>query len=145
MKVNGNTEKLIPNFFEKKHYVLHYRNLKLYLELGLCLKKIHRAIAFCQSAWMAPYIRFNIEHRCNASNQFESNLFKLFNNATFGKCIQNVKCRCVVKLVMQPLQLERLASKPTFHSCHIIHRKLAGVHMSKSIIRLDKPIWVYHC
>ena len=142
MKVNGNTEKLIPNFFEKMHCVLHYRNLELYLELGLRLKKIHRAIAFWQSVWMAPYIRFNIEHHRNASNQFESNLFKLFNNATFGKSIENVKRRCVVKLVTQPSQLERLASKPTFCSCRIIHRKLAGVHMSKSIVRLDKPIYV---
>ena len=141
MKVNGNTEKLVPNFFEKKHHVLHYRNLKLYLELGLRLKKIHRATAFCQSVRMAPYIRFNIEHRRNASNQFESNFFKLLNNATFGKSIENVKCRCVVKLVTQPSQLERLAFKPTFRSCHIIHWKLAGVHMAKSIIRVHKPIY----
>ena len=56
MKTSGKTVKLAPNFNEKHRYVLLYRNLKLYLQLGLLLKKIHRVIGFCQSAWMRPYI-----------------------------------------------------------------------------------------
>ena len=35
----GNVKKLVPNFFYKGKYVLHYENLKLYLRLGLKLKK----------------------------------------------------------------------------------------------------------
>ena len=35
----GNIKKLVPNFFEKQNYVLHYDNLQLYLRLGLKLKK----------------------------------------------------------------------------------------------------------
>ena len=81
MKTSAKAVKLVPNFNDKRQYVLHYRNLKLYLQLGLVLKKIHRVIAFYQSAWMKPYIRFNIEQRQKASNQFESSLFKKFNNA----------------------------------------------------------------
>jgi hypothetical protein len=38
--------KLMPNLNHKTKYVLHYRNLKLYLELGLRLTKIHRALSF---------------------------------------------------------------------------------------------------
>ena len=34
----GNVEKLVPNLFDKKKYVLNYRNLQLYLTLGLTLK-----------------------------------------------------------------------------------------------------------
>jgi len=33
-------EKLIPNMNEKKKYVLHYKNLKQYLDLGLKLTKV---------------------------------------------------------------------------------------------------------
>ena len=42
----GKVGKLIPNLRDKKEYVLHYRNLQLYLKLGLKLKKIHRALEF---------------------------------------------------------------------------------------------------
>ena len=37
----GNVKKLVPNFSDKEKYVIHYKNLKLYLRLGLKLKKIH--------------------------------------------------------------------------------------------------------
>ena len=36
----GNVKKkLVPNFFDKKNYVLHCENFQLYLRLGLKLKK----------------------------------------------------------------------------------------------------------
>jgi hypothetical protein len=35
------TEKLIPNLHPKERYVVHYRNLKLYLSPGMKLTKIH--------------------------------------------------------------------------------------------------------
>ena len=37
--------KLIPTLSDKKDYVLHYKNLQLYLSLGLELKKIHRVFS----------------------------------------------------------------------------------------------------
>ena len=39
-------DKLICSFLPKKHYVLHYKNLKQYLEEGRILKKVHRGIKF---------------------------------------------------------------------------------------------------
>ena len=35
----GNVQKLVPNFFDKEKYVLHYENLQVYLRLEL--KIIH--------------------------------------------------------------------------------------------------------
>ena len=47
IKLKGNPkEKLILNLQDKKKYVLHYRNLKLYLEVGMQIKKIHRSVEF---------------------------------------------------------------------------------------------------
>ena len=43
-------EKLVPNLRDKTKYVLHYRNLKLYIQLGMRLTKIHRVIKFKQQA-----------------------------------------------------------------------------------------------
>ena len=38
----GDVKKLIPNLGNKTKYVLHYKNLQLYLPLGMKLTKIHR-------------------------------------------------------------------------------------------------------
>ena len=37
----GDVKKLIPNLGNKTNYVVHYRNLQLYLPLGMKLTKIH--------------------------------------------------------------------------------------------------------
>ena len=37
----GDVKKLIPNFGNKTKCVLHYKNLQLYLSLGIKLTKIH--------------------------------------------------------------------------------------------------------
>ena len=55
-------DKLISSFIPKKHYVLHYKNLKQYLQEGMILKKVHRGIKFVQKPWMESYIRKNTLH-----------------------------------------------------------------------------------
>ena len=67
----GDVKKLIPNLGNKTNYVVHYRNLQLYLSLGVKLTKIHRLVKFKQSDWMKKYINFNTEKRMNAANDFE--------------------------------------------------------------------------
>ena len=55
----GNVEKLIPNLGNKTNYVVHYKNIQLFLSLGMKLTKIHRVLRFKQSDWMKEYIDFN--------------------------------------------------------------------------------------
>ena len=75
-KASAEVEKLVPNLRDKNRYVLHYRNvldyrnLQLYLGLGMKLRKIHRALCFEQSPWMEPYIRMNTELRKQATSVF---------------------------------------------------------------------------
>ena len=71
----GDVEKLVPNLDNETNYVLHYRNLQLYLSLGMKLTKIHRVLKFKQSDWMKKYIDFNTEKRTNAVHAFEKDFF----------------------------------------------------------------------
>ena len=71
----GDVKKLIPNLGNKTKYVLHYRNLQLYLSLGMKLTKIHSVLKFKQSDWMKKYIDFNTKKRTNAATSFEKEFF----------------------------------------------------------------------
>ena len=67
----GDVKKLIPNLGNKTNYVVHYRNLQLYLSLGMKLTKIHGVLKFKQPDWMKKYINFNNEKGMNAANDSE--------------------------------------------------------------------------
>ena len=59
----GYVKELIPNLGNKTNYMLHYRDLQLYLSLGMKLTKIHKVLKFKQSDWMKKYIDFNTEKK----------------------------------------------------------------------------------
>ena len=42
----GDVKQLIPNLGNKTKYVVHYKNLQLYLSSGIKLTKIHRVLQF---------------------------------------------------------------------------------------------------
>ena len=50
------TNKLVLNVMDKKKYVLHISALKFYLQHGLRLKQVHRAISFKQANFLKPFI-----------------------------------------------------------------------------------------
>ncbi|CAB4019693.1 uncharacterized transposon-derived, partial [Paramuricea clavata] len=135
-------KKLIPNLNDKKNYVLHYRNLKLYLELGLKLTKVHRGVKFEESPWLAKYIQLNTNLRTKGATDFEKNFFKLMNNSVFGKTMENVRNRVNVKLVTAEEQLNKLAKKSYFKSVNIFTENLIAVHMEKTTVKLVKPIYL---
>ena len=55
----GGVNKLVPNLGNKNKYVVNYRNLQLYLSLGMKLVKVHKILKFKQSDWLKGYINFN--------------------------------------------------------------------------------------
>ncbi|XP_063420723.1 uncharacterized protein LOC134705941 [Mytilus trossulus] len=136
------TEKLIPNLHPKQKYVVHYRNLKLYLSLGMKLTKIYRVMTFEQRPWLKTYIDFNTEKRKLATNEFEKDFFKLINNAVFGKTMENLRKRTDIKLLNGQSKARKLISKPKFHAFKIFNDDLVAVHMLKQRLYLNRLIYV---
>ena len=75
----GDVKKLIPNLGNKTNYVAHYRNLQLYLSLGMKLTKTHRVLKFKQSDQIEKCIDFNTEKRMNAANDFGKKIKLMIN------------------------------------------------------------------
>ena len=145
VECKNRVEKLIPNLRDKKKYVLHYKNLIQCLQQGMKLKKIHRGIRFVESEWMKPYIEMNTQLRTKAKNNFEKDFYKLMNNSVFGKTMENIRNRVDVKLVNNVERLKKLAAKPNFKSRKIFSENLIAVHMKKTSLTMNKPVYLGMC
>ena len=145
VKCENGVEKLIPNLRDKNKYVIHYRNLIQCLKAGMKLKKIHRGIKFIESAWLKPYIDKNTYLRTQAKNNFEKDFFKLMNNSVFGKTMENIRNRVVVKLVNTKEKLKKLVAKPNFRNRKIFSENLVSVHMKKTSLTMNKPVYLGMC
>ena len=141
----GLVHKLIPTLSNKEKYVLHYRNLQLYLDLGLKINKVHRVLEFNQSPWLKQYINFNTQKRTQAKNSFEKDFFKLMNNSVFGKTMENIRKRVDVRLITDEKRLLKMVSKPTYVSSKIFNENLVAVHKIKETLTLNRPAYVGMC
>ena len=145
VKCKNGVEKLIPNLRDKKKYVLHYKNLIQCLDMGLKIKHIHKGIKFVESEWIKPYIDKNTNLRAKAKNNFEKDFYKLINNSVFGKTMENIRNRVDVKLVNTEEKLRKLVAKPNFRSRKIFSENLVSVHMKKTSLTMNKPVYLGMC
>jgi hypothetical protein len=88
------------------------------------------------------YIDFNKNLRTKAKNDFEKDFFKLMNNSVFGKTMENIRNCVVIKLCSNEKKVEKLITKPNFESRTIFTKSLVAVHMKKTKIVFNKPIYI---
>ena len=138
----GDVKKFTRNLGNKTNYVAHYRNLQLYLSLGMKLTKIHRVLEFKQSDWMKKYLNFNTEKRMNVANGFEKDSFKLMINSVYGKTMENLRKRINVRLVNKAEDFLKYTSKATFITHKIFGKDYAAILEIKPVFVLNKPIYV---
>ena len=145
-KLKGSTvSKLIPNLNDKENYVIHYENLKLYERLGLRITKIHRGTKFEESAWLKSYIDLNTSLRTHATNAFGKDFFKLMVNSVFGKTMENIENHVDVRLVTNEKEAIKLAAKPNYDSRTIFNENLIAIHMKRTKLFYNKPIYLGMC
>lgn len=134
--------KLSATFHERKNYIIHFKNLKLYLSLGMILTKIHRAVEFKQKNFIAPFIEKCTIERQKANSKFEQDQFKKLANSTYGKTIQNVRGYINVKLHTNIKSLQKAIASHTFKYFTIIDTNLVQTnHFTPTIIH-DKPLFI---
>ena len=136
------TPKLILNVKNKEKYVVHIKTLQYYMKKGLILKKVHRIIKFQQRQWLKPWIDFNTGKRKEAKSDFEKDMFKLMNNAVYGKTMENVRNHIDFELVATQERLQKCVNNPNYKNRHIINENLVGVEKTKTKLKLDKPIYL---
>lgn len=148
-------KKLLTTLFDKKKYVIHYRALKQCIEHGLILRRVHRVLVFSQSTFLKTYIDNNTRLRTLAKSAFEQDLYKLNNNACYGKSVESVEKRVDVKLISNwnnegqrtsrgryKLNAENLISKPNFHSMSIFTENFVAIQMNRLTVEYNKPNYI---
>lgn len=102
-----------------------------------------RVISFKQSAWLKGYIDMNTELRKKATNSVAKDMFKLLNNAIFGKTIEDVRNRRNVEFIFahQWSRAVKHASHPWVKAWRvIIPDKLIAIEKARAVVVLDRPI-----
>jgi DNA-directed RNA polymerase subunit RPC12/RpoP len=80
--------KLIPNLEEKKDYLIHSALFSLYRRQGVEFT-IKEVIQFDQESILKDFVEIAMELRKKSTSEFHKTLFKLINNALYGRMLMN--------------------------------------------------------
>ena len=75
-------------------------------------------------------------------DDFEKDLFKLMNNAVFGKTMENIRKHRNIKLVTTDKKRNKLVSEPDYHTINYISEDLSMIEMNKTKVKMNKPIYL---
>ena len=143
IKYNEKDKKLILDLLPKKNYKVYSKNLEYYLKLGVKVSKVHRIFTLDEKPFLKEYIDLNTELRKNSKNDLEKDLFKLMNNAIFGKSMENVVNRSNIKLINNnPEKLLKLIKQPNFQNAYEISNRLALVESKPIKTVFNKTIYM---
>ena len=84
----------------------------------------------------------NTELRKLAKDDFETDLFKLMNNAVFGKTMENIRKHRDIKLVTTDKNRNKLVSEPNYHTMNYISKDLSIIEMNKTKVKMNKSIYL---
>jgi hypothetical protein len=86
----------------------------------------------------------NTELRTKAVNDFEKDFFNLMNNSVFGKTMENIENHVDIRLVGNEKEA-LLAAKISYDRCTIFDQNLIAVHMRRTKLKYNKPIYLGMC
>jgi hypothetical protein len=84
----------------------------------------------------------NTERRKLAKSDFDKELMKYASNSVFGKTCENVRNRKRIELVNNEKRLDKLISSSMFIDRTIFAENLVAVHLRKTSIKMNKPLYI---
>ena len=75
-------------------------------------------------------------------NNFELDFFKQMNNFVFGKTLENIRNRVDIRLITSDKVTKKLVAKPHYNRCTIFDESLITVHLKKTKLYLNKPVYL---
>ena len=141
------TSKLICVQTNKEYYIVHYRNLKFYLRMGMIIKKVHRIVSFNQSPWLAKYIDYNTKKRAEADSDFMKDYHKNIICSFFGKTMEDVRNRIKVEFVKNTdeRKILQFQSRLVFNGFHKSYQDYDSYTFKSNVIKMEKPIYLGIC
>ena len=138
------TNKLICDQTNKEYYIVHYRNLKFYLRMGMIISKVHRIVSFDQSPWLKPYIDYNTNKRAQADSDFEKDYHKNLICSFFGKTMEDVRNRIEVEFVKNTNERKILQyqSRLDFDGIHKSYQDYDSYTFKSNVVKMEKPIYL---
>lgn len=134
------SKKLGGTFYDREKYVIHYGNLKLYLQLGMELLGIHRVLKFRQSTFLKTYIDFCTTQRSRAVSQYKRGIWKLMANSCFGKFIENNRSHTNCIMITDEAHLRRTTASHRYTGMKIISKDFVIAFMKQTKIK-SKQAW----
>ena len=134
--------KLMLTHYPKENYVIHWRLLQIYLQLGVQITKVHRGVKFSQASIFKQYIDVNTKLRSECKTELEKNYYKLLNNSLYGKTVENLKKRMNLRLCNSAKKLITYASKPSFRKTIKIDQDLIAVLLNMDKVCLNRPGYI---
>ena len=101
------------------------------------LSKIHKFLKFKQSDWLK-----NIDFNTKKEISFEKDFFKLMINCVYGKTMEKLRKIISIRVVNNKKDYLKHVSKRTFIPQKIFGKKCTTIHETKSVLTLNKPIYV---
>ena len=78
----------------------------------------------------------------NAANDFQKDFFKLMINSVYGKTMENLRKRIIVRFVNNKKDVLKYTSKPTYVTHKLFNKNFAAMHEIKQVLVLNKQIYV---
>lgn len=139
-------KKLVLNLMPKQRYIVHIKTLKLWMDLGCKVTKIHRVMEFTQKAWLKPFIEQCMTERQGSKTKFEKDFWKLLSNSIYGKTMEDVRKRVNIFMETDDNKIKRHINKmPEQKGARlptpINEHGLMIIDMPKTKVTLNKPVY----
>lgn len=133
------TKKLTSTFLPKKRYVVHFKMLQFYLEMGLKLEKVRRVLSFKQAAFLAPYINETARLRTSFTNLFWKKCMKLLSNSVYGKMLQSGRHYTKIVLCQTAETAGKAISSPFYTGFRIYSSTFVACFLKQDTVNMKEP------